>query len=130
MNRRFQFLLNPIGSAGDVHPFMAIGQRLLQRNHEVVVLTNPVFRQSALKSGLQFVPVGTRDEMRKVGTNPKIHRQMHAWKLALQWGATGTMRETFHALEQPCRNKPTVVVTAALGFGARIAGEKRGTSFR
>ncbi len=123
---RLQFLLNPIGSAGDVHPFLAVGQRLLERDHDVVVLTNPVFEESVRKTGLQFVPIGTRNEMRKVGTNPEIHEQMHAWKLALQWGAIGTMRETFEAIQRLSRNRPTVVVTSALGFGARIANENLG----
>ena len=35
-------LLPTLGSAGDVHPFLAIGQTLRARGHVVEIITNPV----------------------------------------------------------------------------------------
>ena len=36
-------LLLTIGSAGDVHPFIGIGQKLCDRGHDVRVIVNPHF---------------------------------------------------------------------------------------
>ena len=57
-----RFLLTTIGTAGDVHPFIAVGRALRARGHEVVLLTNPHFAQRIADAGLGFWPLGTEEE--------------------------------------------------------------------
>ena len=124
--QKIVFLLNPIGSEGDVHPFLAVGQGLSELGHDAVILTNPVYQKRIEQLDLEFVSIGSRDSLRIVGKDPRIHQQRHAWKLALHWGATGTMRETFEQIKRLSQQRLTVVVSSPLSFGARIACESLG----
>ena len=51
-------LLPTIGSAGDVHPFIALGLALRARGHRATILTNPYFQPLIEQQGLGFLPVG------------------------------------------------------------------------
>ncbi len=119
-----QILLNPIGSAGDVFPFLALGKELQRRGHHVAVMTNPLFKKNIGQAGQECIEIGTRKELRDVGADPRLHQQGQAWKLALKWGAVGTMRQSFEIIRDRSRHCDTVVVAPCLAFGARIAAEK------
>jgi rhamnosyltransferase subunit B len=55
-------LFAPIGSAGDVFPFLGIGRELHRRGARVAVLANPHFEGPVRRAGLDFIPFGTREE--------------------------------------------------------------------
>lgn len=57
-----RFLLTTIGTAGDVHPFIAVGRALRSRGHEVALVCNPHFAQRISDAGLGFWPLGTEAE--------------------------------------------------------------------
>ena len=46
------------GTRGDVHPMLALGDRLRARGHEIVVCASPDFQADAQELGLPFHPVG------------------------------------------------------------------------
>jgi rhamnosyltransferase subunit B len=52
-------LLPTVGSAGDIHPFLAIGLAMKARGHQVEIMTNPLFADLVRQTGLDFYPVGT-----------------------------------------------------------------------
>src|SRR5262245_53722840 len=66
-------LLIPIGSSGDVDPFVGIGNALHTRGHRVTVLTNEHFGPLVTRAGLDFVPLGTAADYQKAQEDP------HAW---------------------------------------------------
>ncbi len=51
--------LFPLGSAGDVHPFIGLGQALKRRGHEVAIMVNGYFRESVQRIGLEYLELGT-----------------------------------------------------------------------
>ena len=55
-------LIATAGSHGDVLPFVAIGQALAARGHEVLLFANPVFQPMVEQAGLRFVGIGTQQE--------------------------------------------------------------------
>jgi UDP:flavonoid glycosyltransferase YjiC (YdhE family) len=116
-----RFLLNPCGTSGDVHPYIAVGRELLQRGHEVFVLTNPAFRGLAERESISFVPIGEPLDWKELRSDPRVHDPKKSWKAAMQWGATGTMRATFDAIRDLNRPGETVVAAPAWSLGARIA---------
>ncbi len=118
-----RFLLNPCGTAGDVHPYLAVGRELFQRGHEVFLLTNPVYEEAAKDYSLQFVPIGDRLDWTLLRKDSRVHNARHSWKAAMQWGATGTMREVFEAIRKLNEPGATVVAAPAWSLGARIAQE-------
>ena len=65
-------LLLPLGSGGDVYPFVGLGARLARRGHEVTVGANAVFRQRIESVGLEFVELGNREEYESVFRDARI----------------------------------------------------------
>jgi UDP:flavonoid glycosyltransferase YjiC (YdhE family) len=119
-----RFLLNPSGSAGDVHPHVAVGIELKKRGHEVFVLTNELYRDVAEKNGLRFVPIGEPVQWKDIRGHRQIHRKQTAWREAMRWGAIGTMLPSYHAIHDLYVPEKTIVTAPAWSLGARIAREK------
>ena len=67
-----KIVIMALGSAGDVFPFIAIGQVLQQRGHTVALLANPHFADAAVQAGLSLVPLGTEDEYLAALRQPEI----------------------------------------------------------
>ncbi len=59
-------LLISIGSAGDVHPFVAVGRALAGRGHRVTFLVNRHFEERVRAAGLAFRALAEADEYRRV----------------------------------------------------------------
>lgn len=57
-----RFILTPIGSGGDVLPYVGIGRRLRERGHEVMLLAAEPFRSAAEGAGLAFFSVWSRED--------------------------------------------------------------------
>ena len=47
-------LLLPMGSSGDVHPFVGLGLALKKRGHRVTIIANGYFKDMVLRAGLSF----------------------------------------------------------------------------
>ena len=120
------FLMNPIGSIGDLHPYLGIGQELLRRGHEVSLLTNPHFEAVVRKAGLPFVETGSREDLDDFWRNPQMWDLKKSWKIALYWSAIRPMRPAYENILQRYRPGETVLVGPGWAFGARIAQEKHG----
>ncbi len=117
-------LLPTIGSAGDVHPFIAIGAAMKARGHRATILTNPIFKELIEAQGLGFLGVGRAEDAHAAIANPEL------WHL--RKGFTVIARVLAPAIEQIYRlierhaDAHTVVAFSSLAFGARVAQEKLG----
>lgn len=120
-----RILLGPAGSAGDVHPFVALGKALRGRGHEVIVITSPVFQELVERVGLQFAPVGTVEGFHAALRNRKMWHPARGFPTVMKY-VLQLSREAFEtvaSLHEPGR---TVMASAMLGVGARLAQEKLG----
>lgn len=113
-------LITSIGSAGDVNPSIALGRALGQRQHKVVLLANPYFRQQVAAAGLDFLPLGEEAQLRRlkdmaIVLHPrKGHRYL--WRELL----LPSVPLLVEALEAAVRTEPPeVVVYHQASFGAR-----------
>jgi UDP:flavonoid glycosyltransferase YjiC (YdhE family) len=106
------------GSSGDVNPFLAVGQALRRRGHEVVVLVNPYYAQAVRDAGLETLPLGEPVPTTIVRDRPEI---MGAWS-----GPTTLLRElvipavgqALRATENAIREvQPAVVVRHPICLG-------------
>ncbi len=52
-----KIVLTTVGSLGDLHPYLALGQELVRRGHRPVVATTPVFRERVEAAGIPFAPL-------------------------------------------------------------------------
>ena len=118
------FLLNPIGTAGDVHPYIAVGRELMQRGEEVLLITSPNFKSLAVEYEIPFQSIGEPLDADRLAEDKRLQKPYTAWKGAMQWAATGMMREVYATIELHYRPNDTVVLSPVWSLGARIARER------
>ena len=72
-----RILLIPVGSAGDVHPYVGVGLALQRRGHDVRVITSPYFASLLDRVGLPLIPLGTVDDFRALFNDPLLWNPFH-----------------------------------------------------
>lgn len=116
-------LLVAIGSDGDLHPVMALGLGLKARGHRVTVLANSHFEPVVRRVGLDFLELGTKEELQAVIDAPEAWDPTGSVNLVVDWCMLRLMRRTFSLIEERHVRGETVVVAPPIALGARIAQE-------
>jgi len=117
-----RFILTPVGSTGDVHPFIGIGRALRARGHEVVVLTAGPFREAVQKAGLIFEETVSAEEFDAVTKHQDLWHPQRGMRLVLS--ALGkTLRPPYEALKRLHQPGRTVLVGHSISFFTRVFEE-------
>jgi rhamnosyltransferase subunit B len=111
-----------MGSAGDVHPFIALGAALQARGHRATILTNPIFEALIEAQGIGFLPVGTAEQANAAIANPELWHLRKGFKVIAQV-VVPAIAEIYRLIEKHA-DSSTVVAFSSLAFGARVAQEK------
>jgi rhamnosyltransferase subunit B len=119
-------LLLPIGSAGDVHPFVALGIALRDRGHRVTVITSAYFDGLLRKAGLDSVGLGSVEEFELLLLNPDGWHPRRGFQVVFRNGVLPWVRHIYDLIAERYIPGETVVVASLLAFGARLAQEKLG----
>lgn len=118
----------PMGSAGDVHPFVGLGAALRDRGHEVTVITNEHFAPLVARVGLEFVQLGSEAEFNATLDNPALWDGRRGFETVMGKILQG-LRPSYDLIAERHVPGETVVVGSMLGFGARIAHEALGVPY-
>ncbi len=113
------FLFTPVGSSGDVHPFLGIAQALHQRGHEVTVISAETFRRPAAQCGLQFIPYITDKEFQQIVSDPDLWHPRKGLRVILGMMAEH-LRGAYDRLCDVYQPDRTVIVAASMAFAARV----------
>ena len=120
-----RIIMTPVGSGGDVHPYVSVALALQQRGHDVSMIINPYFGPLLDRVGLPFVPIGTVGDYHTILGHPDLwhdRRGLHVLGGAVRrWGL-----EAFELLRAEAAGGPPVVVAPGLAFSARVAHETLG----
>ena len=54
-----------LGTKGDIHPMIGVGQELMIRGHNVTFLTNDYFKFEIIDAGLNFFSIGNIEQYHK-----------------------------------------------------------------
>lgn len=119
-----RILIFPMGSAGDVHPFIAVGKALQARGHEVFEITSAYFKDSIEKAGLSFVELGSKEEFLKITEDPGLWDPKRALRTIIEKGVNFTYEPVLKIVEELHKPGETVLVASTLGFSARNARDK------
>ena len=76
--------MTPVGSSGDVHPFVGIGRALKARGHEVIVSSAGPFADIVRKAGLVFDETASVEEYDAVSRHPDIWHPRRGLQLVLE----------------------------------------------
>jgi rhamnosyltransferase subunit B len=120
-----RFVLTPVGSAGDVHPFVGIGRGLAARGHEVVVATAAPFEATVTGAGLGFHATATAAEFDAVSRHPDLWHPVRGLRLLLHEIATH-LRAGYSGLEHLYEPGRTVLVGHSLSLTNRVFEEVHG----
>jgi rhamnosyltransferase subunit B len=120
-----KFVMTPVGSAGDVHPFIGLGRALRARGHDVVIVTAGTFEQVVQRAGLEFretISAQIFDEMSK---HPDLWHSRRGLQFVLGTVAD-YLRFGYERVAEVYEPGRTVLVGHALSFGTRLFEEKHG----
>jgi rhamnosyltransferase subunit B len=120
-----KILLPALGSAGDVHPVVALGLALRARGHRATVLTNPLFQELIETQGLGFLPVGTLEQAREAIADPDLWHPRKGFEVVARRAILPAMPEVYRHIEREADSR-TVVAASGISFGARVAQERLG----
>jgi rhamnosyltransferase subunit B len=112
----------PIGSHGDVHPFLGIADAMRRRGHAVKFIASGYYQSLVGKMGLEFVPLGTAEDFLSAVRNPDIMHPVKGFALVGKVMGEGIPLCYRAILEHAVAGK-TVLVYSTLAFGARLAQE-------
>jgi len=119
------FLLTPVGSSGDVHPFVGVGRALRERGHDVTLLTAEPFRRISERAGLHFVATQSEEAFDRLTKHPDLWHSRHGLTLVLQTLAS-VMRSDYPRIAEAYQPGRTVLVGHALSFATRVFEEVNG----
>src|SRR5436309_3131148 len=121
-----QFLITALGSYGDVHPMVGLGAALFARGHRVKIVTNPYFEDVVTRTGLEIVPLGTREEYLRLSQHPDLWHPLRGPRLVLGHASARLLRPLYDLLIANYVAGETVFCAHGLDLASRVAGEKLG----
>jgi UDP:flavonoid glycosyltransferase YjiC (YdhE family) len=120
-----RYILVPVGSTGDVHPFLGIGRELRTRGHDVTLAAGEPFRAPAQRAGLDFLPTWTEEAFELLAQDPGLWHPKRGLQVVL--GAVSNMLSTtYAALHEAYRPGETTLVGHTLALPVRLLEEKYG----
>jgi len=115
-----------LGSAGDLHPMLALGQCLRERGHAVTVLANPACGPGAADAGLAFEPIGDAADYRATVAHPKLWHPIDGFGVMWRYLLRPALRPTYERLQAFAAQGRCVVIANPVAMGARLAHDKLG----
>lgn len=127
LSTAMNFLLTTLGSAGDIHPFVAIGRELASRGHSVTLLVNPYFEQTILDAGLGFLPLGDEVDFKEMMAVPNAAHPHKGGITVLRELLLPHARDIVSHIERAiAQTRPDVVVAHHISIGAPWVCERLG----
>ena len=121
-------LLCTIGSAGDVNPFIGLGEHLIKRDFRVVLITSQYFESHAHNAGLEFFGLGNTEDYQTIIQNPDLWDPDKGFKVFAESVVFPIMEPAYEIISRFDPSK-TILVAQGQFFAAHIAHEKLGFPF-
>lgn len=118
-------LLPTLGSAGDVHPTIALGAALKKRGHRATVITNEAFADAVHSAGLEFIALGTAAEAEAVIADPRLWHPVRAFQCIAERVMIPNLPRLYDIIAGYAGSN-VVVAASGICLGARVAQEKLG----
>lgn len=119
------FIITALGTYGDVHPMLALGEALAGRGHDVLVVANPYFTREVERAGLPLAPLGTREEYLQLTAHPHIWHPLRGLRVVVQ-SVLQHLRPLLQLIDHHRRGGQTVLAAHGLDLASRLARESWG----
>jgi rhamnosyltransferase subunit B len=121
-------LLCTIGSAGDVYPFIGIGEELKKRGFRVVLITSQYFESQARAAGLEFFGLGSSEDYQSIIQDPDLWSPDKGFKVFADRVVFPIMEPAYEIIA-PFDPSKTILAAQGQFFAAHTAHEKLGFPF-
>ena len=121
-----QVILAPVGTTGDVLPFIGIALRLKERGHRVVVAASGSYRAMLDAAGIELVETLDAKSDAAALDHPNFWRPTRGLRRFTERMILPSVRPQVAAIQARAERGNTVLVGSTFAFGARIASEKLG----
>src|SRR6266545_3388935 len=121
-------LLCTIGSAGDVNPFIGIGQFLIKHGFRAVLITSQYFESQARAAGLEFFGLGSSEDYQSIIQDPDLWSPDKGFKVFADRVVFPIMEPAYKIIAGFDPSE-TILVAQGQFFAAHIAHEKLGFPF-
>ena len=120
-------LILAVGSAGDVYPFIVIGQALRARGHAVTLVATANFQERVERAGLRFVSGLSQDELDASVQDPELWHPVKGF--ATIWKHMARHLPSAYAQQLALvrdSSEPAIIVASTLGLTGRLLQEAHG----
>ena len=121
-----RIVLASVGSLGDIHPFIALGQALKQRGHAVTLVCNDDHADSVRQAGVDFASTGPDVNLAAATASPHLWDPIKGLGVFWKHMLAPAIAPTFRQIARIAADGPCVVVAPPVMFGARIARDALG----
>jgi rhamnosyltransferase subunit B len=118
-----RFAIVAIGSAGDVHPFVAVGRELVRRGHEVRIHASAWYEEAVTGAGLGFEAIDTKERYLEMTARPELWDPRRGFPFIMNEGVLATLPELYRKLEAEAR-AGSLLVGSSLALACRLVSEK------
>ena len=112
------YLLMTLGSLGDFMPFLALGDRLRQRGHRVVIASNAGYAAMAQSMGLEFATIWQRSDQSLDGLIASDSAR--AWRIVREQMFVPAIQPAQACIRHHVSREPCTVLAAWTVLGARL----------
>jgi UDP:flavonoid glycosyltransferase YjiC (YdhE family) len=102
---------------------VGLGWALRQRGHDVAIVANPYFDDEIAVAGLEFVPLGMRDEYEELSQHPDLWHWRRGIKLIFRHAAK-YLRALYAIVNEQIDRGTSVLAAHGLDLASRVAGER------
>ena len=117
--------MTPVGSAGDVHPYIGIGRALRARGHDVVIVTAGAFKTACERAGLGFHETVSAEIFDVMSKHPDLWHSRKGLQFVMGT-VSKYLRVGYERVADVYQPGRTVLVGHALSFATRLFEEKHG----
>jgi rhamnosyltransferase subunit B len=122
MDAYMRILIATAGSHGDVLPFIALGQEMLVRGHDVVFYANPFFEKYLRDTRIKFIPIGTIEEYLAVWSDTNGKKPFKAFRHVTRYFLSICL-SYYNAMKQEVLVGETITIGHPLMFATRFLQE-------
>ncbi|MEO6848219.1 MAG: hypothetical protein ABI254_13245, partial [Chthoniobacterales bacterium] len=121
-SEKWKIILCPLGSWGDVHPFVWLGKLLVRRGYDVTALVAEPFEPAMQHVGVKTVRMMSAEDFEAFTRHPDLWHPRKAFEVVAN-SVLQVCLSTIDAIRENVVPEKTLIISGAIAFGARIFAE-------
>lgn len=113
-----------LGSAGDLHPFLAVARALHEQGADVLLASQASHEAEVLAQGVPFAPITDADAEARTLAHPDLWHPIRGLGVLWRHLVVPSIAPSTRLLGELSRGQPLRVLASPLAIGARLAADR------